>query len=122
MLPHILLPTRVTETTSTIIDNIFFNSAECNPMSGNIVHPISDHLPQFAILKAPSFQSTPATSNSFVCDWNNFNYDAFINEFHSLDWDGTLQIDAGDPNTAFDNLFNIVNDLLDKYAPLKKTC
>ena len=40
-------------------------------MSGNIVHPISDHLPQFAILKAPSFQSTPATSDSFVLDWNN---------------------------------------------------
>ena len=53
---------------------------------------------------------------------NNFNHDAFINEFRSLDWDVTQKIDAGDPNTAFDNLFNIVNDLLDKYAPLKKTC
>ena len=44
MLSDIILPTRVTETTNTIIDNIFFNSAECNPISGNIIHPDSDHL------------------------------------------------------------------------------
>ena len=120
MLYHIILSTRLTETTSTIIDNFFFNSAECDPTSGNITHPISDHLPQFAVLKAPSVQSTPAAKDSFVRDWNNFNHNAY-SLMNFVAWIGmfTPQIDAGDPNLAFDNLFNIVNGLLDKY-PLKR--
>ena len=122
MLPHILLPMRVTETTSTIIDNMFLIQLSVIPclVTLFILFLIISFNSQFP--KAPSFQATPATSDSFVRDWNNFYHDAFINEFRSLDWDVTLQIDAGDPNTAFDNLFNIVNGLLSKYAPLKKTC
>ena len=46
-LPHILLPTRISKT-STLIDNIFSNSTSLDEIeSGNITSTFSDHLPQF---------------------------------------------------------------------------
>ena len=49
--PHILLPTRISKT-STLIDNIFSNSISLEEIeSGNITSTFSDHLPQFIFLK-----------------------------------------------------------------------
>ena len=48
--PQILKPTRITDHTATLIDNIFFNSLEHLTLSGNIVSDISDHLPNFLII------------------------------------------------------------------------
>ena len=48
-LPHIILPTRVTDISGTIIDNIFFNSVEFNTVSGNLTTSISDQFPQFLL-------------------------------------------------------------------------
>ena len=47
----ILLPTRVTEMTSTIIDNIFTNNLDNIVNSGNIITDISDHYSQFITVK-----------------------------------------------------------------------
>ena len=51
--PQVLLPTRISNNSKTLIDNIFCNIP--NPlvkggMSGNISSSIADHLPQFFIL------------------------------------------------------------------------
>ena len=51
LLPHILHPTRVTDHSVTIIDNIFTNITEFNSKSGNILCEISDHFPQFIIVE-----------------------------------------------------------------------
>ena len=48
--PHILQPTRITDHTATLIDNIYFNSIEHCYISGNLVCDISDHLPNFSSL------------------------------------------------------------------------
>ena len=47
--PQITLPTRITEKTATLIDNIFVNGQTQKYNSGNITTSISDHLPQFII-------------------------------------------------------------------------
>ena len=47
--PHILQPTRITDHSATLIDNIFFNSIEHITVSGNVEY-LSDHLPNFIIL------------------------------------------------------------------------
>ena len=49
--PQITLPTRVTEKSTTLIDNIFVNNPSFKYLSGNITTSISDHLPQFIILE-----------------------------------------------------------------------
>ena len=43
------MPKRITTQSKTLIDNIFF-SVGGPSISGNLVHMISDHLPQFCIL------------------------------------------------------------------------
>ena len=50
-MPQITLPTRVTGRTATPIDNILINSNENKCTSGNITTSVSDHLPQFLIIK-----------------------------------------------------------------------
>ena len=54
-LPTILLPTRVTNTTSTVIDHIYYyrgrkRKQEPRLSSGNFYSDLSDHLPNFLIL------------------------------------------------------------------------
>ena len=57
--PHILLPTRISKT-STLIDNIFSNSTSLEEIeSGNVTSTFSDHLPQFIFLK-DFFSKIPA--------------------------------------------------------------
>ena len=47
-IPHIILPTRITSKSKTLIDNIFSNSTNFTSfVSGNLTSTISDHLPQF---------------------------------------------------------------------------
>ena len=48
ILPHINIPTRITDRSKTLIDNIFSNSITHN-VSGNLTSSISDHMPQFLI-------------------------------------------------------------------------
>ena len=51
LLPHILQPTRVTDHSATVIDNIFTNATEFDTTSGNILNQLADHFSQFFILK-----------------------------------------------------------------------
>ena len=44
LLPYILHPTRVTDHSSTVTDNIFSNVTEYETISGNIINQIADHL------------------------------------------------------------------------------
>ena len=45
LLPHILHPTRVTDHSATVIDNIFSNNTQYETTSGNLITQISDHFP-----------------------------------------------------------------------------
>ena len=50
-LPCITLPTRISNNSATIIDNIFTNLTNFKITSGNILTHISDHFPQFLLLE-----------------------------------------------------------------------
>ena len=45
---HILQPTRVTEHTDAVIDNIFSNNLQDDIVSGNVLLTLSEHFSQFA--------------------------------------------------------------------------
>ena len=47
--PLINKPTRITEDSATVIDNIITNNLMCNTISGVLINAISDHLPVFVI-------------------------------------------------------------------------
>ena len=57
--PQILQPTRITDHSASLIDNIFFNSLEHVSISGNLCYDLSDHLPNFLIeVNFPLYQQT----------------------------------------------------------------
>ena len=118
-IPQITLPTRITEKTATLIDNIFTNSYKHNSncLSGNITTYISDHLPQFLIienLKLPSFKQNAPIS---FRDYKNFNEEAFKAELRELDW--SFVTENNDTNLGFDPFLRFINKTLDKHAPIK---
>ena len=84
-LPHITQPTRIRDSSKTLIDNIFSNTLIENTISGNLTATISDHLPQFIIL--PNIFSNPPSnkSNIYERDWSNFVQENFILDYFSVD-------------------------------------
>ena len=51
LVPHINIPTRITSTSATLIDNIFSNNLDfTQSISRNLTVSISDHLPQFLLV------------------------------------------------------------------------
>ena len=82
--PYIMQPTRITNHSATLIDNIFFNSIEHFTISGNIVYDLSDHLPNFLIFN--KFSSLPSNVKIFKRDYSKFDQQAFISEIQLIDW------------------------------------
>ena len=82
--PSILHPTRISDTSSTIIDNIYINNAtESNICGGNILSLISDHIAQLAILydNAPDYKA----SSHYVYDYKNFSEDHFLSDYKNIE-------------------------------------
>ena len=51
LLPHVLQPTRVTDHSAAVIDNIFTNVTDFETVNGNILNQIADHFSQLLILR-----------------------------------------------------------------------
>ena len=51
LLPQITIPTRTTDNSATVIDNIFTNNFSHSKISGNILTDFSDHYSQFLSIK-----------------------------------------------------------------------
>ena len=119
ILPTITLPTRIADTSSTLIDNVFISPMNCSSISGNLTVAISDHLPQFLILNtdcSPDFKPKPP----FRRDWSKFNEAVFKDEFDSVDWKNLLEIDKGDVDSSFNSFLDRFSSLYDKHVPLKQ--
>ena len=117
--PRILLPTRITQQTETLVDNIKTNSTKHEIISGNLNVSISDNLTQFTILK--NVKNKKETHlDKYYKDWKSFKQDAFVREFQSIDWKNILQFDKLDPNLTFENFFNELSKLIEKNLPIKK--
>ena len=82
-LPQILQPTRVTDHSATLIDNIFLNSLEHHSVSGNIVHDLTDQLPNFLIIN--KFSHLPSNAKILKRDYSHFNDSALVDEIRSID-------------------------------------
>ena len=80
--PHITLPTRVIGGNKpSTLDNIFLNNLEYDPLSGNIIDKISDHMPNFIILSTPEC-SVEIGKTYTKRDYSNFNPNNFLLELN----------------------------------------
>jgi hypothetical protein len=82
--PHILQPTRITSHTATLIDNIFLNTLDYSTISGHLLCDISDHLPNFLLIKQISCHHSK--EKTYRRDYCNLNHEILINEFKTIDW------------------------------------
>ena len=118
--PHITLPTRVTNRSQTLIDNIFSNNPEFeNCTSGNFTFSISDHLAQFLIV--PSAERRPPKHHKIkVRDTKNYSHEELVADIINVDWIEVLGSEKGDPKHSFERFNDKVNEILDKHMPWRK--
>ena len=116
--PSITKPTRISDTVSTLIDNVFSNISHCMDQ-GIIVSDISDYFPVFTC--------TPHISNTFKPDIQNIKAGSrHMSEENTArlrasliltDW--SVVLNNNDSNDAFNKLVDIIMILCDIYIPVK---
>ena len=117
MIPTITRLKRITNSTATLIDNIYIiGKIQHNYESHLILSDISDHLPSLLLLKQTKVKDrTPIEFES-----RNLNEDKIMqinNELWSIDWNG--QLNSNNCNTNFNTFCSEIKSTMDKVAPIK---
>jgi len=112
--PTIDKPTRVYNTSATLIDNILVNIPENVVYSGNVVSDISDHFTQFCITSSVKPCIRPVKRK--IRDYSKFSSSNFNEVIQT-----SLAIrNDRDIDQEFSCFFRKLNKLIDKHAPLKR--
>ncbi len=113
-LPQIVHPTRVTNSSATVIDNIYSNCSEISQNSGNILIKISEHFSQFVAVnrKKPDFKKC----NIFQRDYSSYDTRAFRDDVSIQRWNNEFT----DVDDQFNDFYWRLEGCVDRHAPLKK--
>ncbi len=116
-LPYITHPSRVSENSSTLIDNIFSNTVDCETIRSNILTQITDHFPQFLVVKhaAISFKDL----YYYKHDFSKLNSEVLLNDYENLDLT-FLNNNTLDTDSKFNRFLSILDELVKNHALLKK--
>ena len=120
--PLILLSTRISSSSSTLIDNIFCNvTFNANMILGNFTSTVSDHLPQFAIIEDDFANSPKSKSNILKRNWKSFDQNLFVffTDFENANWDEIIDVNKEKKIFSLHNCLYKIDLLLEKHAPLK---
>ena len=104
--PLIDKPTRVTETSSSLIDNILTNNYGSNVLSGLFYNDITDHFPVFQITHF-KFHAQCTPTRKFRCI-NESTIRAFEEKVYNVDWSDVFNC------TDTDEVYNMFIDMLSK--------
>ena len=113
-LPQIIHPTRVTDTTAIVIDNIYTNCLDYKQNSGNILFSVSEHYSQFISVERKKIDFKDL--NIYCRDYSKFNSQSFCDDVSIQQWDVNLT-DASD---QFSDFYLRLNGCVDRHAPMKK--
>jgi len=121
LIPTIYKPTRITENTATLIDNILTNAN--NPVeSAILVTNISDHLPTILVsdlsCEMPDDKQTSRQKHIYKRKYTNDNVEYFKQELKKVKWNDIF-VDSN-VNSDYDIFVQKFNELLDKCIPLRK--
>lgn len=116
--PLINKPTRITNTSATLIDNIFTNNITDKMLTGIMYTDISDHLPIFLIASA-SVKHRYLSKNIYKHDYRKRNIDKFTTELNEIDWCDVYNLT--DPKAAYSIFIKRYLKLYNKTFPLRKT-
>ena len=88
--PKITLPTRICDTTSTLIDNVYTNVLDKNYTSGILIRPISDHQMYFCIMNE-NFRKSASQKKFIELEvFNDESIEKFQNEIANLEMHNQL--------------------------------
>ena len=114
-LPHILQPTRITEYSTTLIDNIFGNNFEQESISGNILIKFADHFSQFLSVNKEVIRLK--SQDVYRRDLTNFDEKSFTDDISIQNWNVN---NLEETNIKFDDFLWRLNGCLERHAPIKK--
>ena len=108
-------PTRITQQSATLIDNIYISyNLQCS--FDSLINDISDHLPTVALLKQTKMiDKTPIEYTSRKL--NDDKIKNINNRLNHNDWNGILNSD--DVNINFNTMCTILEETMDLEAPLQ---
>ena len=115
--PLINRPTRITETTATIIDNIFTNnhSTLVDSCHGILITDISDHFPIFHIdTTNDCIEQDIYIKKRFFSEENKTIY---LNKLNKVNWNAIY--DNQDAQSAFTQFHSKIKDIFDQSFPIK---
>ena len=118
LLPDILHPTRVTDHSATIFDNIFHNTLKFDTLIGNLLTKISDHFPQFLVIENAAVDYK--NCSLFQYDYSKFSEHLFLDDFKKLSWEDTLNNQNLNIDVKFDRFYEKVYSTVIHHAPMKK--
>ena len=87
-LPKMIQPTRVTENTSSLIDNIFSNNIIDDTKSGNILQTLSEHFSQFISVRRERLDYS--NLRRFQHDYSKFDTEKFRDDVSIQTWNTNL--------------------------------
>ena len=112
-------PTRVSNTSATLLDQIWTNDYNSCINSGIVHNNISDHFPVFA---AFTYNLSSIQSDKFFeyeyRDFSLNNKNGFKEDLLNVDW--TLIFNSNNPNVSYDNFITIFLALFNKNFPILK--
>ena len=112
MLPLILQPTRVTENTATVIDNIFSNNLQDDIIGGNVLLTLSEHFSQFISVNR---EKHDLKNIVYQRDYSKFSNESFRNVSIQT-WNYALEnVDA-----AFKDFYTKLEGSVSRHALIKK--
>ena len=115
---QILIPTRITSRSKTLIDNIFSSINEYETKSGNLCFAISDHLPQFCLFECP-YSPNSRKNTVYKQDWSKFDQENFTLDFLAIDWKSVFEECDFNPDFSCDIFISKINSLIDQHLPTR---
>ena len=116
-LPYILQPTRVTDHSATVLDNIFSNVTDCQTVSGELTTLISYHFILFFVIKTKYISCK--SCNYYTRDYSNFGKEKCIYDYSPIDWTS-----LSDPQISVDDHFDYLckktSEYIDTHVPKNK--
>ena len=112
-LPLILQPTRITDESMTIIDNIYTNTFSKDFFSGNVLLEIADHLTQFVIVHKDI--SNLPISDKYKRDFTRYVETSFVEDLSIQNWNT-----EDDVHDRYKDLLTRLEGCVQRHAPLKK--
>lgn len=112
-------PTRITESSATLIDHIYTNITDKITNRGILTFDISDHLPTFCLT---DLKTTKKQEKKLIRDMKNFDKTNFLEDVKTLvqsNNDFLSTIEEYNPEEIFNAFLNSFSELVNQHAPLR---